>query len=721
MKKVLDPPKNCYELVTANNAAFIVDGEAYFRALYESFCKAQHTIFIVGWDLHSDLHLIREDKNSDYPSILGQLLGRLVRDKKHLQVYLLVWDFAMIYALERDFFPRYKLKWRPHKRINFALDGHHPIGASQHQKIVVVDDAIAFVGGFDLSKWRWDTSAHLPDDDRRVDPDGKPYPPFHDIQMAVDGEAAKTLGSLARARWIRATGKHPIDGEDLDMDAPWPASIRSDVEGVRVAVARTLPDFGDQKAVREVEQLYLDSIAAAQRFIYIENQYFSSHRICKALKRRLEEVDGPEVVIVLPLKTGGWLEHHTMDVLRGRILCSLRESDRQGRLRTYYPRIAEEPECTLMVHAKVMVIDDDFVRVGSSNLSNRSMGLDSECDLAMAADTNEAVRSAIVLFRNRLISEHTGSHIGAVAYAIRKTGSLIKAIESLSDSERTLVEFSGDVPTEVDRWVPESELLDPEKPVQPDELFDYFIRPEQQPLAYRYLIKIIFLIAGVLALAAVWRWTPAGEWINIDAARTAGEWIRQQPFTPLLVIAAYILGGMVAFPVTLMVMATVMVFGPWLGLAYAMTGSELSALVVFGVGRLLGREAVRRFAGSLFNRLNKKLSESGWMAIIIFRIVPVAPFSVINLIAGVSEIRLKDFAIGTFVGMLPGMMAITLLADRISSSLRQPDLLNFTVLAITLVLVGGGLVGLRRWIKRKRTVQSSDNQPPYDQTSEDPD
>jgi uncharacterized membrane protein YdjX (TVP38/TMEM64 family) len=193
----------------------------------------------------------------------------------------------------------------------------------------------------------------------------------------------------------------------------------------------------------------------------------------------------------------------------------------------------------------------------------------------------------------------------------------------------------------------------------------------------------------------------------MESARSAGEWIRRQPFTPLLVISAFIFGGMIAFPVTLMVMATVLVFGPWWGIIYALTGSGLSALAVFGAGRLLGRDVVRRFAGSLLNRLSQKLSDSGLAAVITVRIVPVAPFSVVNLVAGVSEIRLKDFAIGTFVGMLPGVTAITLLADRISESIRDPGLGRFTALGVALVLVGGGLIGLRWWVKRKRTDRSS--------------
>ena len=337
----------------------------------------------------------------------------------------------MIYTLEREFFPRYKLKWRTHKNIHFHLDGAHPAGASQHQKIVVVDDAVAFVGGFDLSKWRWDTRAHKSDDDRRRDPDGKPYPPFHDIQMAVQGPAAEMLGQWARERWSRATGEEDIAAAAAEQTDAWPASLEPDLERVKVAVALTLPAYKDREPVREIEQLYLDSIAAARHTIYIENQYLSSHRIGQALKKRLEEADGPEVVMVLPKETGGWLEQHTMDVLRWRILCDLRDSDHWGRLRTYYPRIAKDPECTLMVHAKVMVIDDNWVRVGSSNLSNRSMGLDSECDLAIAANGKDAVRKAIVRFRNQLIAEHSDCDIEDVAEAIEKKGSLIKAVESL--------------------------------------------------------------------------------------------------------------------------------------------------------------------------------------------------------------------------------------------------------------------------------------------------
>src|SRR5690606_25957780 len=97
--------------------------------------------------------------------------------------YVLAWDFAMLYALDREWLPAYKLEWRAHRRLHFRMDGEHPPGGSHHQKMVVVDDALAFVGGLDLTRARWDTPAHSPGDPRRVETAPEPYRPFHDIEL----------------------------------------------------------------------------------------------------------------------------------------------------------------------------------------------------------------------------------------------------------------------------------------------------------------------------------------------------------------------------------------------------------------------------------------------------------------------------------------------------------------------------------------------------------
>ncbi|GAB6193825.1 VTT domain-containing protein [Desulfocastanea catecholica] len=701
MEKIFTVQKNCQQIKTAHRAAFLIDGEAYFRAVHEAMRRARQSIIIVGWDLHSGLRLIRDGESGDYPQTLGKLLDYLARQRKELNIYLLSWDFSMIYAMEREFFPRYKLEWLTHKRIHFLLDSEHPIGGSQHQKIVVIDDAVAFVGGLDLSKCRWDTPEHLPDNKLRVDPDGKPYPPFHDVQMVVDGEAAFALAELVRQRWQRACGKLPVEVDPHRVDDPWPASVTPDFTETPIAICRTLPHYKGHQEVREVESLYRDSIAAARRSIYLENQYLSSFRIGEALKERLLDENGPEVVMVLPLQTGGWLEQHTMDVLRDRIVRILREADRYDRLRIYYPRLAVDPETTLMVHGKVTVIDGVFVRVGSSNLSNRSLGLDSECDLAIVGERGSDAARTIASFRNRLLAEHLGTSTEEVAEAIARFDSLIEAIESLRGGDRSLMPLPEVKEETSEQWLPESDLLDPEKPIEPEEFLDYLIPPEQQRPAYRHLLKIIVTIAVVLLLAALWRWTPLAKYLNIATVTESAQWLKAHPLSPLLVPLTYIMLGLVAFPVTLLIMATIIVYGPWWGGWYALSGAILSAMVMFLLGHFLGKNIVAKFSGGLVNRVNQRLAESGLMAVIAFRIIPVAPFSLINLIAGVSAISLRDFLLGTLIGIIPGITAIAFVADQLSESLRQPDLPSFTALFAVVVVFGAALIGVRKWVEKR--------------------
>src|SRR5690606_34502287 len=120
----------------------------------------------------------------------------------------------------RELLPTLRFGWNGNGRIHFALDSAHPPGASHHQKLVVIDDQVAFLGGLDLTVHRWDTPEHRDGDPRRVLPDGTPYPPFHDIQVAVEGDAAAAIGELVRARWQRATGERRRAPQVAT--SPWP-------------------------------------------------------------------------------------------------------------------------------------------------------------------------------------------------------------------------------------------------------------------------------------------------------------------------------------------------------------------------------------------------------------------------------------------------------------------------------------------------------------------
>lgn len=705
---LLRPGATCWRVERARRLAFLVDGAAYFGALRRALLGARHSVFILGWDIDSRLRLARDGADDGWPETLLDLLNAVLARRRGLSAHVLTWDFAMLYALEREWLPLYRLPWRCHHRLHFAMDNAHPVGGSQHQKVVVVDDRLAFAGGMDLARWRWDTPGHRPGDPGRVDPSGRPYPPFHDVQVMVEGPVAAALGDLARERWRRA-GVHPrrlpapaapAAPAAPDGPSPWPEGVAPDLTDVDVAVARTLPAYGGRPAVGEVERLHLEAVAAARRFIYIENQYLTSHRVGEALARRLAEPDGPEVVMVLPERTGGWLERNTMDVLRARLVRTLERADAGGRLRLYAPRVPGLGDEAVSVHAKVMVVDDRLVRVGSANLSNRSMGLDAECDLAVeAADGRTA--EAIAAFRDGLLAEHLGCPPDRVKRTLAETGSLARAVDRLRGGARTLAPLECAVAPEIDRLVPEAGLLDPERPIAAEDLAARFLPEEERRPAARWLVTLAALLGTFLALAAAWRLTPMGDWLRADAvARWVGGLGAAWP-APLLVLAGYLVGGLVAVPVSVLVVVTVLALGPVQGFPWSMAGIALSAAATYGLGALAGRDPVRRLAGRRLNALSRRLARRGLLTVVAVRLVPVAPFPVVNLVAGASHIRFRDFALGTLLGTAPGTAALTLFADRVAAAVREPGPGTLVVLAAVTAAIAVGAVLLHRWPRRR--------------------
>jgi phosphatidylserine/phosphatidylglycerophosphate/cardiolipin synthase-like enzyme len=146
--------RNCWRIARADRVAVLVDGEAYFSAVRAALVAAQRRVFILAWDIHSQLELVREDPGDGLPTRLGDLILALLARRPELEVRILLWDYAPIYALEREPLFFGDSPWNKHPRLYFVQDDRHPLAASHHQKLVVADGVIAFCGGFDLSKWR---------------------------------------------------------------------------------------------------------------------------------------------------------------------------------------------------------------------------------------------------------------------------------------------------------------------------------------------------------------------------------------------------------------------------------------------------------------------------------------------------------------------------------------------------------------------------------------
>lgn len=482
-RSLLRDGEACWRRAKANRVSFIVDAAQYFAAAKAAMLKAEKAVYLIGWEFDLGIRLRPDQKDAPVPDQLRQFLVHIASQRPDLEIFMLQWDGAMAFNIARQLASFLLLKAQTKPQIHFRLDSEHPTGACHHQKIVVIDDAIAFCGGIDMTTKRWDTPEHIPDDQRRSAHGSVPES-WHDMTTAVDGDAAKSLGELARWRWKLATGSElPVPDGD---NAIWPDALSVDCRDVEVAISRTLPAYKEELGTFEIERLWTDAIAAAGKSIYIENQYLSSGAIAEALKARLRERNGPEIVIILPSSAESWLESEVMDSARSLIISDLRAADREGRLGIYYPvNAADEP---IYVHAKVLIVDDRFIRVGSSNMSNRSMRFDSECDLAIES-ANEATGAVIRDLRGKLLAEHLGIPVTAFAATLQQSGEgLIRAIETSRAADgKTLriLRLSELSPTE--EALARSRLLDPEARVKlSGRLSDFlkrFARRQEVPLA----------------------------------------------------------------------------------------------------------------------------------------------------------------------------------------------------------------------------------------------
>jgi phosphatidylserine/phosphatidylglycerophosphate/cardiolipin synthase-like enzyme/uncharacterized membrane protein YdjX (TVP38/TMEM64 family) len=695
---------NCCAVARAERVSLLVDAEAYFKAFYSAALQARRSITILAWDFNSQTQLHFDPVAPDGPpALLGDFLNYLARRRRGLHVNVLNWDYPMVFGTDRELPPLYGFGWTPHRRVHLRYDDTHPVAGCQHQKIAIIDDKVAFVGGIDLTVRRWDSPEHRADDARRS-VDGKPYPPFHDLMVAVDGDAARALAAIARERWLNATGhrlKSPPPGSAAEGD-PWPAHLEPDLTGVDVGIARTAPPRGEAPGIKEVERLYLDMIRAARQSIYIENQYFTSPRIAAALEERLAEPEGPEIVLVLRKLSHGWLEEATMHVLRARLIARLRSNDPHRRFHVYTPNIPGlPPSCCLDVHSKLMIVDDRILRIGSANLCNRSMSIDTECDVVIESRGESRIAAVITGFRDRLVAEHLDVPVEALQRRLREDGTLHQAIAALRTEGRSLHELR-DLPEYPDALVNVVAVADPDEPISLD-----FLRVERSAEAEPPPVlkerpawgKLAVIAAIVLALTAAWRFTPLAELI---AAEKVIDWAKafgSRPWAPALVMLAYTPACFVMFPRPLITLAAVIAFGPWLGFLYSLTGIVFSAIVTYYAGKRMRRDTVRRLAGPHLDEMVEVLKRHGLLAMTLLRLVPLAPFFVEGVVAGAVGIKLWHLAAGTAIGLLPGTLATTVFGDQIETALSGGEF-NWWVVGGCVAVLGVGMVLVKRWFSK---------------------
>lgn len=484
MNRILSPGRNCQDIFPVERSGLLVDGRNYYRAFFHAARDARRTIYVAGWQFDSDVRLLRgaDAQKIDSPVAVLSFLNALCVRNTSLRVYLLMWDFSMLYSLDRAWFQEWLTNWKTSDRLLFRFDDKHPVGASHHQKLVVIDGEIAFVGGIDLASGRWDDRRHRAGHPDRVNADGEPYEAYHDMQACVTGPAAGALARVFRQRWLDS------GGEDITFAGPTDTDRRISgpslpIEAPRVAVSRTMPRtlVPIREPVLEIRALYLDAIAAAEHLIYLENQYFSSQAVYRALVDRME--DGSrnhlEIIMILPRKPHALVEEISLGLVQMKMLKSLKDrAARTGHsLGIYYTLLddAEGDEEATYIHAKALIVDDRLMTVGSANTTNRSMGLDTELNLAWEADEGKA--SSIRRIRTSLLMEHTGLRGQPHRSRLRSINGLVAYLNELTDRREcrlrhhTLETFlpDGILPADL---TTDDLSLDPEEPIVEENIFE---------------------------------------------------------------------------------------------------------------------------------------------------------------------------------------------------------------------------------------------------------
>jgi phosphatidylserine/phosphatidylglycerophosphate/cardiolipin synthase-like enzyme len=455
----------------ADRVHVIVDAQDYFDLMQQAMLNARQRVLLISWDFDTRIHLTRGRRwwqrawrSTEYPARLGSFIVWLTHHCNEVEIRILNWSFGTLKFLRRGSMILDLVSWLWHPRIDYKFDSAHPIGCSHHQKIVLVDDALAVCGGIDMADGRWDSREHREHDPRRQRPGGHPYGPWHDITMMLEGPAARALDALGRDRWRRAGGR-PLKTLKPAEGSLWPEGLAPHFENVEVGISRTRAAYNGEPEVAEVEELFVEHIRRAKHFVYAENQYFASRVIAEAIATRLAEPDPPEFVIVHPDAAHGWVESTVMDPVRSRLVRAIEEIDRQHRFHLYVPWTGQTP---IYVHAKLLIVDDEVLRIGSSNFNNRSMRLDSECDIFIdsARPGNGHCTPQITAIRQGLLAEHCGLAEDEVGALIAQAGSMAGMIAAVGGGRgpRKLIPFHPGEPTPLEADLADREVFDPEDP-----------------------------------------------------------------------------------------------------------------------------------------------------------------------------------------------------------------------------------------------------------------
>ncbi len=348
----------------------LVDGGEALPRIAEALAAARSHVHIAGWHVTPDFGLTRDDRASRLRDLLGELAERV-------EVRVLLWGGAPlpVFTPARAAVRRVREELTRGTRVECALDFHERPMHCHHEKLVIVDGEVAFVGGIDLTSLggdRFDSSDHSM----------RGRLGWHDASSRVRGPAVADVAAHFTARWREVTG------EQL-QETPPPAPAG----GVELQVVRTVPekiyDFLPGGDFRILES-YTRALRSARKLVYLESQFLWSAQVVEILAGKLREPPSDEfrVVVLLPAKP-----NNGADTTRGQLGALAGADNGAGRfLATTISTRSGGLTGPLYVHAKIGIVDDAWLTVGSANLNEHSFFNDTEvnvatCDPTIARET----------------------------------------------------------------------------------------------------------------------------------------------------------------------------------------------------------------------------------------------------------------------------------------------------------------------------------------------
>lgn len=430
---ILFTTSNCWRISKAEHLSLLIDSHNYYQAFLEVSRKARSTVQIAGWEIDGRMII-----NPLGPQNQISLRNYLNKISDHvLDIHLLTWKAPGYLAFGRERFSFLKWKLNSTHKIEYTHNRFPYFFGSFHEKIAIIDHSCAFIGGIDLAKKRWDTQGHSCHNQYRIDGNGEKYNPIHDVQFVLSGEIIGDLAEFVQKR----SKKNLVNTQQSRQsnNSLWPESFPPEIKNVHVGISRTEVNQG----IFEIENLYIDAIRSAEKYILIENQYFSHRQIINELCHKLGEKDGPEIIIILPYFYRGNFEKSIYLQERNRAISKLQKADSFNKLRIYYPHNPIDNDRNfIVVHSKCMMIDHHFLTMGSANLNYRSMRVDREINLSIESSGDKSITCFILKKLSSLLSEHLNVSETEFQNSLIQNNSLIKTIENYQKNEgKTLKEL----------------------------------------------------------------------------------------------------------------------------------------------------------------------------------------------------------------------------------------------------------------------------------------